>query len=278
MSGKGCFTDPPSAFLPSKNGLVAWYDTNSAVFSGGSLTSWRDRNEYENNLIPEEGYSITSNFNFTNNLFKYGIEFQMQTTGASIFIVCSFCNNPVADQFFPLPTTNNMVTIFSSNYLSTTQPANSAFSVSMFNYSATSRSNFIINTYDLFSNYVTFSNQLTVGSYTGKQIINAICFNSNFSGSFSRAYVNGSIVSCNSHVINLSSDINTFNLWLGDTPVPVNSSEREIVVHVASGSYSMFEVLVYNRVLSQSETSSVNRYLAAKNSTTALANSGNFQY
>ena len=274
MSGKGCFTDLPSAFLPSKNGLVAWYDSNSALFSGGSLTSWRDRNEYENNLIPGGAFAISPNFNFRSNiLFKNNIEFQLQNTGASIFIVCSFCNNT----FGTLPSANNMVTIFSSNYRSTTQPANSAFSVSLFNYSGTG-TNFIINTYDLLNNYVTFSNQLTVGSYTGKQIINAICFNSNFSGSFSRAYVNGSIVSCNSRIINLSSDINTFNLWLGDFPTGTGSPGPDGINHISSGSYSMFEVLVYNRVLSQSEISSVNQYLAAKNSTTALANSGNFQY
>jgi hypothetical protein len=170
-----------------------------------------------------------------------------------------------------------MVTIFSSNYRAA-QPSNAAFSVSMFNYSATSRSNFIINTYDLLSNYATYSNQLSVLSYTGKQILNAICFNSNFSGSFSRAYVNGLNVSCNSRLINISSDINTYNLWLGDWPIGTGSPGPDGVNHVSSGSYSMFEVLVYNRVLSQSEISSVNQYLAAKNSTTALANSGNFQY
>jgi len=274
MSGKGCFTDPPVAFQPSKDGLVAWYDSNSAVFSGTSLSSWKDRNEYENNLISEGDLPITSNFNFNlNNLFKYGIEFQKQTTGASIFIVCSFCNNiAYAGNIIA----NNMVTIFSSNYRAA-QPSNAAFSVSMFNYSATSRSNFIINTYDLLNNYATYSNQLSVLSYTGKQILNAICFNSNFNGSYSRAYINGSNVSCNSSLINISSDINTYNLWLGDQPRNVNYGP-DGVRHLTSGTYSMFEVLVYNRVLSQSEISSVNRYLAAKNSTTALANSGNFQY
>ena len=146
----------------------------------------------------------------------------------------------------------------------------------MFNYSITSTSNFIINTYDLLNNYATYSKQLNVFSYTGKQILNAICFNSNFNGSYSRAYINGSNVSCNSHLINISSDINTYNLWLGDQTI--NNIGPDGVNHFTSGTYSIFEVLVYNRVLSESETSSVNRYLAAKNSTTALANSGNFQY
>jgi hypothetical protein len=273
MSRKGCFTDPPVAFQPSKNGLVAWYDTNSAVFSGGSLTSWRDRNEYENNLIPGGEFPISPNFNFRSNiLYKSNIEFQLQNTGASIFIVCSFCNNT----FGTPPSANNMVTIFSSNYRAA-QPAGKAFSVSMFNYSGT-ETDFIINTYDLLNSYATFSNELDVGSYTGKQIVNAICFNSNFNGSYSRAYINGSNVSCNSSLINISSDINTYNLWLGDWPTGTGSPGPDGVNHVSSGSYSMFEVLVYNRVLSESETSSVNRYLAAKNSTTALANSGNFQY
>jgi hypothetical protein len=40
----------------------------------------------------------------------------------------------------------------------------------------------------------------------------------------------------------------------------------------------LYEVLVYNRVLTQTEISSVNRYLSGKNGTAALANSGNFQY
>ena len=274
MSGKGCFTDPPSAFLPSKDGLVAWYDSNSAVFSGNSLTSWRDRNEYENHLIPGGAFPISSNFNFRSNiLFKSGIEFQKENTGASIFIVCSFCNNTFGDT----PSANNMVTIFSSDYRSITQPPNLAFSVSLFNYSA-SRNDFIINTYDLLENYVTFSNQLTVGSYTGKQIINAICFNTDFDGSFSRAYVNGSVVSCNSYEIRISSRINSFNLWLGDWPTGTGSNGPDGIKHINSGSYSMFEVLIYNRVLSQSEISSVNKYLSEKNNTTALANSGNFQY
>jgi hypothetical protein len=227
---------------------------------------------FENNLTVEGSQPLRSNLNFNSNiLYKYGIEFQSPSTGVSIFVVCSFCNSTSPT----LPSANNMVTIFSSNYRSA-QPAQSAFSVSLFNYSS-SRSNFIINTYDL-SNYVTFSNQLLVNNYTGRQIVNALCFNSNFGGTFSRAYVNGTNVSCNTNPINISSDINTFNVWLGDWTLGTNNTGPDGIHHLNSGSYSIHEVLIYNRVLTESEISSVNQYLVSKNSTAALANSGNFQY
>jgi len=52
MFGKGCFTNIPSG-LPPQNGLMGWYDSNSGVFSDTSLSLWKDKTKFKNNLTPQ---------------------------------------------------------------------------------------------------------------------------------------------------------------------------------------------------------------------------------
>ena len=55
-TGKGDYTNPPIAFAPdSFDGLVVWYDSNSAVIQGPSniITSWNDKTPYGNTIYPQ---------------------------------------------------------------------------------------------------------------------------------------------------------------------------------------------------------------------------------
>jgi hypothetical protein len=258
-----------TSYIPPTSGLLAWYDSNSAVFSGGGvLTSWKDKGRYNNNVTSiAPGPQANSLFRLTSNLlFSPNIEFRYIPTGLTVFAVCSFCNSRVN-----APVANNIVTLFTDNYNSNTRstPSNSAFALSVFNTSSTS--NFILNCYDT-SNYVTYSNNLVIQSYPNRVILNSICFNSNFAGSFSRAYINGSNVSCNANYLNLSSNISTYNIWIGDYFINNGNIGRDGRIHYNNGSYSLFEILIYGSVLKESDINSINQYLSSKNGTSALAN------
>jgi hypothetical protein len=108
-------------------------------------------------------------------------------------------------------------------------------------------------------------------------IINALCFNSNITiddNAFSSAvvYQNGKTayyINSNT-ILTINKDINTFNITIGDdgadnegAPNPLNST--------------IYEIIIYNHILSESTISDINRYLGEKYNI-PLTNEGNFTY
>ena len=265
MSGYGSYTFPPAAFAPDQiDSLVAWYDSNSAVFSNGYAVRWNDKSLYSNTLFVGGGTGFSNNFFFSNTYMTNNIEFKYPSAGATIFIVWkSGSNGPT------FPDNHNLVSIFTSNFQN---PGyyNSNFTVARFSLDATT--NFFIQTSDT-SNISTYSNILATSNYNSSlHIINGICFTSNFNSSYSRAYVDGSNNSSNSNRITLSSNLKDFKLIIGDANYSLPSGIRHEITEY------IYEVLVYNTALSQSQISQINNYLKVKNNTATLANSGNFTY
>ena len=276
-TGKGNYTNNPIAFAPdSFDSLVVWYDSNSAVKSNGNLLSWSDKTLYSNTIIPGTSRTV-SNYNFSNSYYtnQRTLEFKYPNSGsaavgagATIFTVW----NPFAALAATSNLTQNLVSIFVDN-MANPRDSGSNFCVGITG--GSTLSNFSIFTSDLLGLSASTYETLTFNSYTGSpQIINAICFNSNYlgSGNYSRGYVNGTCVSSNNTPIILTNSQQFFNIFIGD------SNYLNSVTSNHGGASYIYETLVYNTVLSPAQISQVNNYLKTQNGTAALANGGNFTY
>jgi hypothetical protein len=110
-------------------------------------------------------------------------------------------------------------------------------------------------------------------------IINAICFNSNVNirfdeGSSAAIYQNGTLIYYinDTNTLRINNAINTLNIIIGDD----SSSPENGKTHSALNNI-IYEIIIYNRVLSESAISNINRYLAEIYNI-ELENSGNFTY
>ena len=160
-------------FIPTDvSGLVAWYDSNSTVLSndGTTVLSLRDKFIYNNNMISYRGAinssnvasnllpnsgSISKNAARNNIVFCNAVmtstrgilEFQYETTGATVFVCGDFEAQGVNE---------NYVSIFTNNYSNPNSFSNS-LTVGT-NNNGSIFSNYFVNVYDLSNTTTTFSN------------------------------------------------------------------------------------------------------------------------
>ena len=80
-------------------------------------------------------------------------------------------------------------------------------------------------------------------------------------------------MSSNTNPITMTTNLADFSLFVGDDVVYTGPDGT---IH-SINSY-IYEVITYNKVLSQSQITQVHQYLQAKNNTLPLANNGNFTY
>jgi hypothetical protein len=160
------WTDEFIPFSPEDiPGLVSWYDSNSTVLSNdglGDVLSWKDKSIYRNdlisylgaiqsgnrasNLLPNSGSINASNIYgdvvFSNAVMtsKRGeLEFQYETTGATIFVCGDFQDSENI--------TENYVSVFTNNY-SNPSSFNNNLTIGTSNRGGVFGSNFV-NVYDL---------------------------------------------------------------------------------------------------------------------------------
>jgi len=160
---------------PDIPGLIAWYDSNSTVLSNDGITvlRLRDKYIYRNDLISFRGASnisnaavnllpntgsitasnIGSNFVFSNAVMtstRGTLEFQNQTTGATVFVCGDFntTNN----------NSENYLSVFTNNYSNPSSFSNH-FTVGTVNRGGIF-SNYFVNVYDT-SNIATTASNLT---------------------------------------------------------------------------------------------------------------------
>jgi len=187
------WTDEFIPFSPEDiPGLVSWYDSNSTVLTNdglGDVLSWKDKSIYRNdlisylgaiksgnrvsNLLPNSGSinasNIYGNVVFSNAVMtsKRGeLEFQYETTGATIFVCGDFQDSENM--------TANYVSIFTNNY-SNPSSFNNNLTIGTSNKGGAFGSNFV-NVYDL-SNRTTsainFSPTVVVAWFDPNRGINA---------------------------------------------------------------------------------------------------------
>jgi len=276
-TGNACFTDPPSFSPKNYPGLIAWYDSvNSPIFDIDLyIIGLRDLSRNANNLVASNQSSILT-FNSIYNDTYNGINF---TAGANTFVNTTpieFQNILSGLTIFIVATTPSNIQPF--NYISIFNDTFSMRSIqvlitSFYSIDATQSNQIAINPQN--NNYGTF---ISGSNFDNLNLITAISFNSNYNDNYSAStYQNGTLASVynTSPNININNrDINTFNITIGEDGTYKNGE-----FHATGGiSIILYEMIIYNKVLSESNISDINNYLQNKYQTPVLYNGGSFIY
>jgi hypothetical protein len=253
-TGNACFTLTPTGFSPKKYpGLVAWYDASSAILNDISdVIGLRDKSGNNNKLIATNGTvpNYLLGIPYTSNLHinTRPLEFRSEPSGLTVFLVAT--NNTNNGNY------QNYLSIFEDQ---NNNPIKIGVNDSIY----------------IKSNQVGFIITNIVRNTTN--IINALCFNSNITidnDVFSSAvvYQNGRTtyyINSNS-ILKINKNINSFNITIGDDGI--NSQEPHNPLNSI-----IYEIIIYNRTLSESDISIINKYLGKKYNI-PLDNNGNFTY
>uniref|UniRef100_A0A6C0IAR9 Uncharacterized protein n=1 Tax=viral metagenome TaxID=1070528 RepID=A0A6C0IAR9_9ZZZZ len=258
-TGNACFTDPPSFSPLNYPGIVAWYNASSAILNDSfDVIGLHDLSPNANTLVASNGYSSGADngyLQFNNNTFinTVPLEFAATSTGLTVFLVA-----------FIFPSTNfqNFLSIFTNSNSSPIQIGT---------YSDNDMSYLSINTQN--NKLPTNENTLSTNKVS---IVNALCFNSNYDGAFSMAiYQDGVLISDDNgspSIVTINTNINTFNITMGD-----DGSTKNGELHNTFDN-PIYELIIYNRLLSSTNISEINTYLQHKYNTDPLQNNGVFTY
>ena len=283
-TGNACFTLGPPEFSPKNYpGLVAWYNIDSAIVNDADINVYyndesvaairlKDNSDNNNILILSNEASFVNkslrSIEFTNNTYRNSspLEFASEPTGLTVFLVAN--NNTNTDPSdIDIDEYQNYLTIFQNQ-------SNKPIHISINKY-INNELGFNLNSIIMYSDQYRRATSLINPNTIN--IINAICFNSNVdiqdnNISSAAVYQNGNLsyyVESNS-VLRVNTDINTFNIIIGDdgtddgrTHVPLNTT--------------IYEIIIYNRVLSENDISNINKHLGEKY-IIPLTNDGNFTY
>ena len=254
-------------FTPlSIDNLIGWYDSNSAIFNTQcNLIKWDDKSYFKNNLIPSIN-NITNSFLFNNavltNEKKFDLEFI--ASGATLFLVADLSDNEFDASNYVSFFTDSIQTPSRSNNLTVGTGKN------------TNNNRFLTIT-DLSNREYEYID--TSLPNCNKNIITAICFNTLMTHPetaqikfYSAGYINNRIYteSCNPKTI--STNPLDFNIFVGDTCnyiIGPDSKQHGISNHI-------YEMILYNTVLSESSINDINIYLANKHN--VRLNNPNFNY
>lgn len=245
------------------DGLIGWYDNNSAQFGANDfLIRWKDLSSCKNDLVPYYS-NIKCNFLFNNAVLRNESLLNLDTisSGATVFIVADLSNNEFDE--------SNYVSFFTNDFEGTTQTDNLITGLG--------KNPFAKNTLRITDS----TNEITYGesflfSNRQKVLVNAISFNGyhdidpNSIDDFrysAAGYINNSNVTISVEPLNITTNMNNFNVFIGDysNRRPGHGINTQI-----------FEVLLYNKVVSISGINFINKYLATKHNITLYNN--NFIY
>ena len=242
------YTEPINIQSPLEiDGLIGWYNSNSAQFSENNfLIRWNDLSYFKNHLVPYNNYSnITSNFNFNNAVLTNEALLNLDTisSGATIFIVGDLSNNTIDTSYF--------VSFFTNTFENNDQIDDLRISTR----------------YDDGLSFLEVGNSFNnnaigyINNTTQTKLINAVCFNklyNNVNGLmyYSAGYINNLNIVQSFEPSNITINMNNFNVFIGDY------SNMQRTGHGINN--KIFEVLLYNKVLLQNDITFINRYLANK--------------
>ena len=275
--------------------------------TGPPVVRWNDRTDFKNNLTTNFEYNldnISENIRLINNsVYTLNsiltndklLEFRTPVTGATIFCVAGIdiSNSSITDIS---SNRDNLITNFVSVFTNSIKANNNSnyITIGCHIYSNTNSSGGMAlgtkiiqgviydNTYNTFSNYV--QPQITSNIYINLSndtnlplIFTGIASNV---GNNMNLYLNGEKITTNSRQTVIPTDINNFNIFIGDSPsytAPLSGLiQRCNFRHASATRFS--EIIVYNSVLSTSDISIIHQYLQKRHNTPALFNNGNFRY
>jgi len=253
-------------FTPlSIDSLIGWYDINSAIFNPDcNLIKWNDKGYFKNDLIPSVN-TITNSFLFNNALLTNSTKLDLQflASGATLFIVADLSDNEFD--------ASNYVSFFTDSIQTPSRLNNLTVGLGGFPKTKYLSINDLSNKEYDYRNYY-------LPKYS-KNIINAICFNTLIQNAqapqiafYSAGYINNTLYteSCNPKTI--STNPLDFNIFVGDTcnyNIGPDGKKHGISNHI-------YEMILYNSVLSESSINNVNTYLANKHRVSLTG--GNFNH
>lgn len=263
-TGNACFTKAPSFSPKNYPGLVAWYNVDSAIINNKTLDvlGLRDKSGNNNTLIMSNG---TASINiddplgipYTNNLHinTTPLEFAKQPTGLTVFLVAT--NNTDNEKY------QNYLTIFEDEN-------NNPIKIGIDNVEDT-----------IYINSDTYQNGVIIRNLNPNtsNIINAICFNSfidlrSDDVSSAATYQNGLLMYYidATTILRINKATNTLKITIGDDGLFPETGQPHTPLNNI-----IYEIIIYNHVLSESDISKINRYLGEKYNI-ELKNEGNFTY
>jgi hypothetical protein len=247
----------PSFSPKNYPGLVAWYNASSVILNEASdVIGLRDKSGNNNTLIGSNGTVPNDPFGipYTSNLHinTKPLEFGSEPSGLTVFLVAT--NNTDDENY------QNYLTIFEDQYNNPIQIGIDNVNDSIYIHSDQDGS--------------------IVRNIEGdtSNIINAICFNSNVSITIDNDVFSSAVVYQNGRtayyisdsILTINKDINSLNITIGDDGADDGRKHNLL-------NSTIYEIIIYNNVLSDSAISHINRYLGQRYSI-ELSGDGNFNY
>jgi hypothetical protein len=234
------YTIPNTITSPLQiDGLIGWYASNSAQFGPNDfLIRWQDLSSCKNDLVPYYS-NIRNDFLFTDTVLinESPLNLDKISSGATVFIVGDLNNS----NFF----NSTFISLFTNTFENNSQTDDLRINI---------RNAFLMTNTNLL--FIGSSRDLENGEEYpyldgNKHLLNAICFNTNLN----KGYINNSNKCISQFPEIITTDINNFNIFIGDYTA-------------RGGGYGIsnyiFEILLYNKVLAESDINFINNYLATK--------------
>jgi hypothetical protein len=277
----------PIAFSPASiEGLVAWYDSNSLIrdLFDNNLFTWNDKSPYRNNLFVDLTDNSNAGDNLSNNLLLSNVvfrsikpaEFKIQPSGATIFSVINI--QPLSEYIDLSGVTENIVNLFGAFDISLnllTPRANFTLNM-LWNSNPVLSNHYFIQGYDLTSNSIYDLNNVSTSDLFNNfsnNIFTGICINKDNSTNINLTYYNGGFTNSNSYPIEMTKNPQYFNIHIGDS-----SSFPAFDTNSHTSRYNLYEVIIFDTILSESNISLIHKYLQKRWDTPTLCNGGNFNY
>lgn len=240
----------PFQFTPKNiDGLVGWYDSNSAIFNTNNIMiRWKDNSFFHNDLVPYVS-NVSSSFLFNNAVLKNESQLSLQTisSGADIFIVANITdlsNNEFDNSNFVSFFTDSIETPNTLENLTTGISYNTMVQQRYLTVGNSSNYN---NRVSLPIDSIPTSNKIIIHTY-GPQ-------NYNYGDIVYNGISNYTISTLPSQI---TSDFNNFNVFIGDyVYYGLDLANHGIKTHI-------YEVLLFNKVLNSNNSTSIINYLADK--------------
>jgi hypothetical protein len=264
----------PIAFSPaSVKGLVAWYDNTSTVDTAGTsnVTIWKDKTPFENHLIPYTEVSSDNCVHIGNYIYNSNtilrnsrlLEFQSPVSDAIIFCVAK------PDITTAGAGTTNITNLFS---LFTTGITTDTFNSSNTNLTVgiTVSDAGVVNGIVYDNTFDTYNTNFAALDIRGTISANANIFVAILpilTGGDPQLFLGSrsglELISSNSTPINLTKNVNNFNIFVGDSKSGYTAALSDPNLK-HKGLTAFKEIIVYGTLTSDSDYQNIVRYLEQK--------------
>ena len=295
--------NPEWSVVGASNSILMFWKPNVEPLN--SVISWRDKTRFQNNLYPDFNYDIPGQVRyaesnnravFANNSILVNnpnklLEFKTPITGATIFCVAGLDRQDISLGISneQVPVITHFVSVFANSIGINPSIHNITIGCHVYSNTGAARRSIRGLIYD--NRFSSFSNlpmpPQSTDIFDDISSASPIIFTGLISDNQNdmSLYLNGRKIMSNSRQPVITSDINNFNIFVGDSSNYTASISGSI--NLGGGAYlfprhasvSRFrEIIIYSTKLSASDISDIHRYLQNKYNISSLHNGGNFSY